>query len=423
MPPNEKKGGKRRNMARYEVYAALLVVTAFIFVVTGIMIYLRDTRALRTCTGGAYAGEGEQVTRGGAAIPQPTLLLPTPPSAVARWFHKAGAPPSSTASAAPASRVESKPQYKSRFQLMQQDTLHDALVAPKPQIRSPLTVSHDLQYKFQHKKYTFQSQQRDMLQYPSPAVYRVQLVVPLRNVVAITLSAGVFPLTEFNVNSYNNKLDINVTGTVYTAVLPEGEYTPATLATNLQAAITAVGPPLLLFTVTLNPLTGKVIIADVAPFTLLFRTGPSVNDSLWQVLGFLQLDYNALSGTITAPGVIDLSGTLAIDLFVEEIKENIDSTDNAMARIDLQKYTPTSLLTYFSPTENGVPRFFWPIARLQYLTFKFMVKYIALLPDGSQMIEYRPYCFNGRNHTMQLTITSKEYRSPHEDVVELDPQS
>lgn len=308
---------------------------------------------------------------------------------------------------------------------MQQDTLQDALAAPKPQIRSPLIVSHDLQYKLQDKKYTFQSQQRDMLQYPTPAIYRVQLLVPLRNVVAITLSSGVFPITEFNVNPYNNKLDIQIGGVVYTVVLPEAEYTPSTLAPALQTAITALGPPLAGFTVTLDPLSGKVIITNVAPFDLLFRTGPSVNESLWQVLGFLQLDYAptppALS--ITAPGVIDLTGTLAIDLFVDEIKDNIDSTDNAMVRIDLQKFTPTSLITYFTPTDSGVPRVFWPIARLQYLTFKFMVKYVALLPDGSQMIDYRPYCFNGRNHTMQLIITSKEYQSPLEDLVELDPQS
>ena len=422
-------------MTRYEVYAALLVVTAFVFVVTGVVLYLHDARQSKLCNDAdADAGAGLAVQHP-ATLQGPRMSVGAAGTNTSTSYKhiKPAAAPTRTATAQ-TQQVQAQLQphvnanatsYKSRFQLMQQDTLQDALVAPRPQIRSPLIVSHDLQYKLQDKKYTFQSQQRDLLQYPSPAIYRVQLLVPLRNVVAITLSNGVFPITEFNVNPYNNKLDIRVGATVYTVVLPEGEYTETTLAAGLQTAITSVGPPLALFTVTLDPLTGKIVVTNVAPFDLLFRTGPSVNESLWQVMGFLQLDYTTIAPalSITAPGVIDLSGTLAIDLFVEEIKDNIDSTDNAMARIDLQKFTPTSLLTYFQPPDNGVNRFFWPIARLQYLTFKFMVKYIALLPDGSQMIEYRPYMFNGRNHTMQLAITSKEYRSPHEDVVELDPQS
>lgn len=266
-------------MARYEVYAALLVVTAFVFVVTGIVVFLKDSA--RDVHLQLDPPVDEQVASA-------TPLYPI------RWLQKVVKPvlvppaPSAPVITSTAKKTNSAaaPQYKSRFQLMQQDTLQDALVAPKPQIRSPLIVSHDLQYKFQHKKYTFQSQQRDVLQYPSPAVYRVQLLVPLRNVVAITLSAGVFPITEFNVNPYNNKLDFRVGATVYTVVLPEGEYTPATLVADLQTAITSLGPPLALFTVTLDPLTGKVIIANAAPFDLLFRSGPSVNESLWQVLGF-----------------------------------------------------------------------------------------------------------------------------------------
>jgi hypothetical protein len=305
---------------------------------------------------------------------------------------------------------------------MREDVMNDALTAPPVQLRQPLVVPHHLEYTLRHRKYTFQSDQRDQLMYPSPSYYRLKLLVPLRNIVAITLSSGVFPITEYNVNAYNQFLDIDVGGTVYTIQVPEGEYTETTLAPAVQAAIQALGPPLAGFTVVLDPLTRRITVANAAPFTLLFRSGPSVNKSLWQVLGFLQVDVGpALS--VTSSGVIDLAGTTAIDMFIEEVSCNIDSTDNAVARISLQKFSPVSSLTYFTPTNYGVLRKFWPIGRLQYLTFQLMVKVSELQPDGTVVVKYRPYEFNGRNHTMQLAISCKEYESPQDEFVELDPQS
>jgi len=140
------------------------------------------------------------------------------------------------------------------------------------------------------------------------------------------------------------------------------------------------------------------------------------------VLGFLQVDVGP-SVSVTSSGVIDLAGTTAIDMFIEEVSCNIDSTDNAVARISLQKFSPVSSLTYFTPTNYGVLRKFWPIGRLQYLTFQLMVKVSELQPDGTLVVKYRPYDFNGRNHTMQLAISCKEYESPQDEFVELDPQS
>lgn len=315
-----------------------------------------------------------------------------------------------------------EPQHKSRYLMMREDVMNDKLVAPPVQVRSPLVVPHHLEYTLRHRKYTFQSDQRDQLMYPSPAYYRLKLLVPLRNVVAITLSSGVFPITEYNVNAYNQYVDIDVGGTVYTVQVPQGEYTESTLAPAVQTAIQALGPPLAGVTVTLDPLTRRITVANAAAFTLLFRTGPSVNKSMWQVLGFLQLDTTPALST-TAPGMIDLAGALAIDMFIEEVSCNIDSTDNAVARISLQKFTPVSSLTYFTPTNYGVLRKFWPIGRLQYLTFQFMVKVSELQPDGQVIVKYRPYDFNERNHTMQLAFSCKEYESPQDEFVELDPQS
>lgn len=389
-----------------KAWAVLPMLVALLCVVAAVYVLTTERRRCRELVMTPHTPEQPRTPN---FLPEP--LAPHVP-------HVAPRPRDLPRAEAPRSNV---PASKSRFEQLQRDWKQDVLVPPVAQIRSPLVVSHDLQYTRRHRKYTFQSDQRDQAQYPSPANYRLQLLVPLRNVIAITLSSGVFPISEPNVNVYNQWLDIELGGTVYEVQLPEGDYTATSLPTALQTAITAV-PALAGFTVTLDPLTQQVTLNNAAPFSLLFATGPHVNSSLWQLLGFLQQD--TVTGTsVTGTGIIDLSGALAVDLFVDEISDNIDSIDNAVARIDLQRNLISSTLTFFRPTDNGVPRYFWPISRLQYLTFQFKVKWSELLPNGTRMVRYRPYLFQGRNHTMQLTISSKEYHSPHEDVVELDPQS
>lgn len=391
-----------------KVWAGLASAVAALCVLAAVFVLLAERRGNRLPTTPLLVDDLRAETPAPVRRSMPPVAIPasTPPPmpvAVAATLPKKSVP-------------------KTRHQMMQEDALNDKLVAPRVQTRSPLVVPHHLEYTLRHRKYTFQSDQRDQLLYPSPAYYRLKLLVPLRNVIAISLSSGVFPIAEFNVNAYNQYLDIDIAGTVYTVQVPEGDYTETTLAAAVQAAIVALGPPLAGFTVALDPLTHRITVANAAAFSLLFRTGPSVNKSMWQVLGFPQLD-TATAVSVAAPGVVDLAGTLAVDMFIEEVSCNIDSTDNAVARIDLEKFTPVSALTYFTPTSNGVLRKFWPISRLQYLTFQFMVKVNELQPDGQVVVKYRPYEFNGRNHTMQLAISCKEYESPQDEFVELDPQS
>lgn len=297
-------------------------------------------------------------------------------------------------------------------------------VAPRPQAREPLIVAHKLQYGRKLYKYTFQSDQRDTALFPTPAFYRIQLLVPLRNVVGIFLNSAVIPISEPAVNPYNQWIDIDVGGTLYQVMVPEGDYSDGfTLASGIQAAIQAMGGPLALFTVSYTLLTRSLTVnTNGAPCIIKWRTGPNVNRSMWVVMGFPRED-TADAVVHLAPGIIDLAGPLALDVFIEEIRSQINSADNPFVRINLQKFTPTSTITYFTPTEGGLPLTFWPIARLAYLTFNFTVKYTELLPNGELVVKYRPYDFKERQHTFQLTVQTKEYKNVFEDVVELDPQS
>jgi hypothetical protein len=292
--------------------------------------------------------------------------------------------------------------------------------------RAPLLTPHaPLTYTTRLRRLTFQSAARDTVLYPSPAYYRMNLAVVQRNVIGIGLNLAVIPVSEYNVNIYTQWLDIEVAGAVYSVKLPEGNYVNVTtipannFSTALQAAIVATSPVLAAYTVTFNTLTFKVVVAtNGAPCILRFGTGPNVNRSLWEIMGFARTDTANLAVQEGA-GTMNLAGALAIDLFIEEISNAIDATDNAFARIDLNR-VGGSEYCFFTPPGDGLPRYFWPIGRLTFVTFNFKVRWTELMPDGTIIETYRPYLFNERQHTLRLDFVSKEYKSPFEDSIELE---
>ncbi len=292
------------------------------------------------------------------------------------------------------------------------------LKAPKPQERVPLTLDHKLVHTTRARKYTFQSEARDTTIYPDPAFYRVTFPTLLRNVIAIFLNLAVIPVSEYNINEFNQWIDIDEAGTIYQVQIPEGYYTEANIAMDVQNAIVATHPALAAYTVSFSTLTKRITIdSNGAPFSMLYRTGPNVNRSTWIVLGFPREDTTA-AVSVTAPGTVDLLGALAIDLFAEELT---NSLDGSLARIELNRQSIGGA-TYFTPSDIGAQSYFWPIGKLQFLTFRFMVPYTELLPDGEIIERYRLYQFNGRQHMLDFDVITREYRNVLEDNVELDPQ-
>jgi hypothetical protein len=310
----------------------------------------------------------------------------------------------------------------------QQDELieQSKLVTPSPGARAPVLSTGvppaSLGFTKRLRRFAFMSEARDTALYPSPSYYRSTLSIPQKNVVAIGLNLAVIPLSEFNINAYNQWLDIEVGGVTYEVELPAGNYTTVNIQATLQLAIRTTAVALLAYTVLLHPLTNTIEIStNGPPCVLLFRTGPHVNRNLWQVLGFPRTVDTASLTVHLAPGTVSLFGTMAIDVFIDEISNAIQSTDNAFARIDLLRTSVTADVTFFTPPGDGLPLgFFWPISRLTFLTFNFMVKYTELLAGGEIVDRYRPYMFNGRNHILRLDIVTQEYKSPFEESIELE---
>jgi hypothetical protein len=63
---------------------------------------------------------------------------------------------------------------------------------------------------------------------------------------------------------------------------------------------------------------------------------------------------------------------------------------------------------------------FWPIGRLNFITFKFMVQYERISGD-TITCDYRPYEFHGKRNTLRLDFGETTYMNPMENEVQLDP--
>jgi hypothetical protein len=75
---------------------------------------------------------------------------------------------------------------------------------------------------------------RDRTKWPSPGQYQVIMDSELNNVIKADLVQASFPLTDRTVNSDNNKLRFLFGGgTMYTAVIPPGNYTGTSLALEI----------------------------------------------------------------------------------------------------------------------------------------------------------------------------------------------
>lgn len=317
---------------------------------------------------------------------------------------------------------------KTPWQRFAEDDLHgEQLQVPKAQPRVPLNnIPTQVSQIVRLKRLTFQSEERDTQLYPTPSFYRMKMNVPMRNVVSVNMTNAAIPLSEYLVNEYTQWLDVEYLGVLYQVQMPLGDWnTSAGLyASTLQTAMITAGLPATL-TVTSNVDTQRLTFATNTgnPWRFLMRSGPNVNQSMWQIIGFPRVD-TELAPVLHAPNNLDFQGTYAVEFFIDEISCHLESSDNMVNHVILQKFLAISVTTYKAPPDAGLPRTFFPIARLQYLTFRFLVSYTILEPGSDIPVQkYRPYLCNGRNHTFQLDFGCKEYADMFEQTVELDPQS
>lgn len=259
--------------------------------------------------------------------------------------------------------------------------------------------------------------------WPNTSAWRADLSSVMRNVTSVRLQSVALSQTEYTVDIWNNRIDVIIGGTEYPVVVPIGMYTTGTsLAAAVTAAFVATAPALAAFTATYTALTDNITISESTPtaFVLPWRTGTNVNKSMCKTLGYRQEDVNSIldggSHEAVAPGRVDLNGVLAIDVFADELT---NSLEGPIGRVLLNKSFEESPV--FQETIIDDYHTFWPIGRIQFLTFRFMVQYGRLNDDGTILCDYRPYEFHGRQNTLRLDFGVASYMNPMEAEVQLDP--
>ena len=135
------------------------------------------------------------------------------------------------------------------------------------------------------------SRARNRTIFPSPNSYDFDFDDDINDVVSATLKIADIPMPLYLINSYFNKLVVNIGGVDYTVELSNGDYTATEIATELQTKTSTVTGS----TVTVSYITRtdnfKFVMAQ--PFTLKFK---GYSNPLNQLLGFGVKDYIAVSG-------------------------------------------------------------------------------------------------------------------------------
>ncbi len=232
-------------------------------------------------------------------------------------------------------------------------------------------------YRRLHKTLLVDSRDRSPLQ--TQANYSVTLPKVYENVYSVALKSAEIPKSwyAFSASAGNTSLSITMSGGgTYTATIVDGNYTSATLATELKRALeAAVGSGT--FTVTISATTGLITIShSAADFTLNFASQTQVREGcgapiaipsttawwgLGYFLGFNKVNYASGSRTLTGsfPVQYDTFNYILMELdFINKADEtSIDDrmsgrVDSVFAKIPLNPPSSGNVI-YFR--EWGVP--------------------------------------------------------------------
>lgn len=260
---------------------------------------------------------------------------------------------------------------------------------------------------------TVSSALRDMSYWFSSAEWRTVLNAPLRNVVQVSVPNACIPMSEYNVNSFNNWLDVDIGGTVFSVQLPVGNYTNGThLATALHAAVVTSDPSLALFVVSYDALTDTIRIDSGGVLArILWTSGPHRNASLYQVLGFEREDTDALVVHV-ADGRVDLTGARVLHLFLDELSTVLDAKPFATVVL-----SPTSTTPCFYAQASTTSMRFDAVPKLNTLTLRILVPYVTIDVLGNLSTTYRPYQFNRAQVVLTLRFTSHMYSNTSLSVI------
>lgn len=153
--------------------------------------------------------------------------------------------------------------------------------------------------------------------------------------VEISVANAQIPYSFYNINVYNNVLNIDYNGIPYTLTLTRGNYNATNLITEINTQLINAG--ITGITITISSITGTLSISSGGTLQIL-----SLGSTIYQVLGLeTGTDYMA---PFIAPYPLNLLGTLRLRICSYElITYNLDSTSmttlNVLATIPIESST------------------------------------------------------------------------------------
>jgi hypothetical protein len=191
--------------------------------------------------------------------------------------------------------------------------------------------------------------------YPTPNTYQLRLPNTYKNVIGVRLLSAEIPASFYVFTAALGNTTITIGTTAVT--IPDGNYTPATLATAVETAARAAG--FTGMTVTLNATTNKITFVYDNAFTVSAAAGASSATTQWGLAFFLGFNKVAVASTyvnaavgsgpqqVRAPRIVNTVPHRYLVMDVNEINQ-VDTTgesgNRAFAKMPLSKSeTPFSV--------------------------------------------------------------------------------
>jgi hypothetical protein len=152
-------------------------------------------------------------------------------------------------------------------------------------------------------------------------------ILPHHNVEKIAIESIMIPFTWYNIDNNNNSFTFN-DGLDRVITLTNGVYSASTLVNELQSRLNA-SPSAIVFTVTFNNISKKLLISGTATFTLDFS---DVNKRTHSIMGFNRQIYSTATSH-TSTNVININDNNAyINIYSRALTKYSDYTKTSSKR-------------------------------------------------------------------------------------------
>jgi hypothetical protein len=154
--------------------------------------------------------------------------------------------------------------------------------------------------------------------------------------ITVQVQNAQIPISFYNINIYNNILDITYDFTPYSLTLTRGNYNSTTLITEIIAKLATVG--ITDITIATSSITGIITFTRAGGLGFIIEPTGTINKVLGFVIG---TSYISVGGILSAPFPLNLLGLLKLKIASYELQtgnydSSVDGTLNILATIPIE---------------------------------------------------------------------------------------